>query len=77
LSGSTGVGRGRFPGRDRQDQATLVKAGFALQTGEEIQGMTHLNHSLLVAENLLNQNFTPARPGQVWVTDISVPQQAA
>ena len=32
---------------------------------------TNSNHSLPVAENLLNQGFATTRPGRVWVTDIT------
>lgn len=30
-----------------------------------------------VADNLINQDFNPAQPNQIWAGDISVPQQAA
>jgi transposase InsO family protein len=53
------------------------KLGLRCKQVRKFKATTHSNHSLPVAENLLNQDFTTARPGQVWVTDISVPQQAA
>ena len=34
-------------------------------------------HTLPVAANVLNREFAAAAPNKVWVTDISVPQQAA
>ena len=38
---------------------------------------TDSNHTLAVAENVLDRRFGPDHPDQVWVSDISVPQQAA
>jgi len=38
---------------------------------------TDSKHSHPVADNLLNRDFTAAEPNTVWVSDISVPQQAA
>lgn len=38
---------------------------------------TDSKHRLPVAKNLLDRQFTCAQPNQVWVADISVPQQAA
>lgn len=38
---------------------------------------TDSNHNLPVAENVLDRRFEPAAPNQAWVSDISVPQQAA
>jgi len=38
---------------------------------------TESNHDMPVAPNLLGRNFTVDAPDQVWVGDISVPQQAA
>lgn len=38
---------------------------------------TDSRHGLPVATNLLNRQFTPEKPNQVWTSDISVPQQAA
>jgi len=38
---------------------------------------TDSRHGLPIAPNLLDRNFTVAKPNQVWVADISVPQQAA
>lgn len=35
---------------------------------------TDSRHSYPVVENMLNRDFTVIRPGQVWVSDISVPQ---
>lgn len=38
---------------------------------------TDSRHDLPVAENLLNRQFETEAPNQAWVSDISVPQQAA
>lgn len=42
----------------------------------KFKATTNSKHSLPVVENLLNQNFTPSVPDQVWVTDITyIPTQ--
>jgi len=42
----------------------------------KFKATTNSKHTLPVAENLLNQNFTPSVPNQVWVTDITyIPTQ--
>ena len=42
----------------------------------KFKATTNSKHSLPVAENLLNQDFTPSTPNQVWVTDITyIPTQ--
>jgi putative transposase len=33
---------------------------------------TDSKHGLLVAENLLARNFTPAAPNQAWASDLSI-----
>jgi len=38
---------------------------------------TDSHHDLPIAPNLLEQTFVATRPNQVWLADISVPQQAA
>lgn len=37
----------------------------------KFKATTNSKHTLPVAENLLNQNFTPSAPNQIWVTDIT------
>jgi putative transposase len=37
---------------------------------------TDSRHNYPVVENKLNRDFNTTRPGQVWVSDISVPQQS-
>ena len=50
------------------------KLGLRCKQVRTFKARTHSNHSLPVAEHLLNQAFTTARPGPVGVTDIpSIP----
>ena len=66
---------GFVAGRDRI--ARLRKElGLRCKQKRKFIGTTNSNHGFPVAENLLNQKFTPSIPNQIWVTDISVPQQA-
>ena len=37
----------------------------------KFKATTNSSHNLPVAENLLNQTFTPSVPNEVWVTDIT------
>ena len=37
----------------------------------KLKATTNSKHTLPVVENLLDQNFTPSAPNQVWVTDIT------
>jgi transposase InsO family protein len=37
----------------------------------KFKATTNSNHDLPVADNLLNQRFTPTRPNEAWVTDIT------
>lgn len=53
------------------------KLGLVCKQRKKFKATTYSGHSLPVAENLLDQNFTASAPNQVWVTDISVPQKAA
>jgi putative transposase len=56
-----------------------IRRGLGLRCCQKrrYKATTNSRHSLPVAENLLGQNFHTAAPNQVWLTDISVPQQAA
>jgi putative transposase len=50
--------------------------GLRCKQVKKFKATTNSNHSLPVAENLLNQDFATVRPGQVWVTDITyIPTQ--
>ncbi len=37
----------------------------------KFKATTNSNHDLLVAANLLAQQFTPSRPNEMWVSDIT------
>jgi transposase InsO family protein len=58
------VGRDRV-GRLRRELALRCKQR------RKFVATTNSRHDLPVAENLLEQRFTPTRPGEVWVTDIT------
>ncbi len=45
--------------------------GIRCKQVKKFKVTTNSNHSLPVAENLLEQNFTAEAPNQVWVTDIT------
>jgi len=53
------------------------KLGLRCLQKRRFKVTTDSRHSLPVAENLLNQRFEAEAPNQVWLSDISVPQQAA
>lgn len=58
------IGRDRL-GRMRQELGVVCKQKKVFKK------TTDSNHTLPVAPNLLNQNFSVARPNQVWLTDIT------
>jgi len=61
---------GFVAGRDRI--ARLRKElGIRCKQKRKFIATTNSNHGLPVAENLLNQKFTPSFPNQIWVTDIT------
>ena len=53
------------------------KLGIRCKQRRKFKATTESRHALPVAENLLNQQFEAARPNEVWLSDISVPQKAA
>ena len=53
------------------------KLGLRCRQKRKFKATTDSRHSLPVAENLLDQKFEASAPKQVWLSDISVPQQAA
>lgn len=55
----------------RQVAESLRRQGLRAKAARKYKATTHSNHSLPVAENLLQQNFTAQRPNQVWVGDIT------
>lgn len=60
------LGRGR-----RQVAQSLRRLGLRAKAARKFKATTNSNHSLPVAENLLQQDFTAQRPNQVWVGDIT------
>ena len=62
----------------RHTVAKIMKTkGWRAKAARKYKATTNSNHNLPVAPNLLAQNFEAAEPDQKWVSDISVPQQAA
>lgn len=49
----------------------MRELGLKCQTVKKFVVTTDSKHTEPVAENLLNRNFTAAKPNQVWVTDIT------
>jgi transposase InsO family protein len=49
----------------------MRKDGLKAKTIRKFKATTNSNHSLPVAENLLNRDFTPAEPNKAWVADIT------
>jgi putative transposase len=62
--------QGFIAGRDR---VARLRRELALRCKQKrkFKATTNSNHSLPVAENLLEQRFAPATPNEVWVTDIT------
>jgi transposase InsO family protein len=62
--------QGFLAGRDR---VARLRRELALRCKQKrkFRATTNSNHSLPVAENLLEQRFAPAMPNEVWVTDIT------
>jgi transposase InsO family protein len=59
-------------GRNRRQVAqSLRRQGFRAKAARKFKATTNAKHSLPVAENLLQQNFTAQQPNQVWVSDIT------
>ena len=67
---------GFVAGRDRIARLRS-ELGLKCKQTRRFKATTNSNHTLPVAENRLNQAFSPHVPNQVWVMGISVPQQAA
>jgi putative transposase len=49
----------------------MRKNGIKSKTVRKFKATTDSNHSLPVAENLLNREFTAEKPNQKWVSDIT------
>ncbi len=61
---------GFIAGRDRIARLRR-ELGLRCRQQRKFKATTNSNHTLPVAENLLNQQFSPTAPHQVWVTDIT------
>ncbi len=55
----------------RQVAQSLRRQGLRAKAARKFKATTNSNHTLPVAENLLQQNFTAAKPNQAWVGDIT------
>lgn len=55
----------------RQVAQSLRRQGLRAKAARKYKATTNSNHTLPVAENLLQQNFTAQRPNQVWVGDMT------
>lgn len=64
------MGDGFVAGRDRIARLRR-ELGIRCRQKRKFKATTNSNHNLPVAENLLNQTFTPSTPNEVWVADIT------
>lgn len=55
----------------RQVADSLRRQGLRAKAARKYKATTNSNHTLPVAENLLQQDFSAAQPNQVWVGDIT------
>ncbi len=62
--------RGIRVGKDRVRKLMKLH-GIKARTKRKFKAKTDSNHNLPVAENLLQRDFSPAQPDQVWSTDIT------
>lgn len=61
---------GFVAGRDRIGRLRR-EMGLRCKQKRKFKATTNSNHNLPVAENLLDQQFSPTAPNQVWVTDLT------
>lgn len=69
-SGAPRLARSLKRGR-RQVADSLRRQGLRAKAAKKFKATTNSNHTLPVAENLLQQDFSAQRPNQVWVGDIT------
>ncbi len=62
--------RGKRHGRKRVARL-MRKDGLKAKTVRKFKATTNSDHSLPVAENLLDRDFTPAEPNRAWAADIT------
>ena len=61
----------KFPKCSRNRLYKIQKQPGLYSKRKKFKATTNSNHKLLVADNVLNQNFKVDKPCKVWVTDIS------
>jgi transposase InsO family protein len=54
-----------------QVRRTRQRLGLRCKQSKKFKVTTQSNHDMAIAPNLLNQQFNPSRPNEVWVTDIT------
>lgn len=52
-------------------ERTMKKHGIRAKTKRKFRHTTDSKHNLPVAPNLLNRNFSPEKPNQVWASDLT------
>jgi putative transposase len=62
--------QGHIAGHNQVAQS-MVRQGLRAKAARKFKATTNSNHSLPVAENLLQQNFSADRPNHKWVSDIT------
>jgi len=60
-----------YPHDDKTIASSLRRQDLVARAGRKFKATTNSNHSLPVAPNLLEQNFSAARPNQKWAQDIT------
>jgi len=55
----------------RRVSRLMSELGLISKRSKKYKNTTDSNHSHPISPNLLNQNFSVARPGEVWVSDIT------
>lgn len=63
-------GMGHNVGKTKVER-TMKKHGIRAKTKRKFRVTTDSNHKLPVAPNLLDRNFSPEKPNQVWASDIT------
>lgn len=67
---------GQHHGKARISRIMKIE-GLESKAAKRFKVTTNSEHNRPVAPNLLNRQFNPDSLNKAWVTDISVPQQAA
>ena len=64
------IGMGHKVGKTKVER-TMKKHGIRAKTKRKFRHTTDSKHNLPVAPNLLDRNFSPDKPNQVWASDIT------